>query len=201
MKTLKYFVLFIMLTASVVTETGNLKGKITDAKTGEPLVGANVVVLNQNCGAASDINGEYEIKNIPVGTYSVKISYVGYKPKIVHDVIIESGRTNLLNAKLETDFVLNEITIIEKKPQFEKSSINACMIMIDGKSPHSQAGGYSCGISSNWPSTEEYNKINDNIFKDVKLNPLSTFSADVDYGCTAMQEDFCFKANFLRKML
>ena len=61
--------------------TGTLKGRVTDAKTGEGLIGANVV-MKQNgriiSGARTDFDGNYTIKAIPIGKYDVEVSYMGY---------------------------------------------------------------------------------------------------------------------------
>lgn len=182
MKILINFFAFLFFVSTNFSATGNLKGKITDSKTGDPLVGANVIILNHTWGAATAIDGKYEIKNIPVGVYSVKISYVGYEPKIIHKINIEANKTYVVNAELEADFVLHDIVVSQPKVLMEKSQANTQSLIMNGQSLYSQTGGYSCGVTSNWPSTEEYNKINDNIFKEVMKNPLSTFSADVDYG-------------------
>src|SRR3989339_1215198 len=116
MKIFNYFAAFFLLTSSFAAGNGNLKGKVTDKVSEEPLVGVNVIILNQFWGAATDTKGEYVIKNIPQGTYSVKVSYVGYSSKTIHDVIIENKETSRLDIKLETDFILPEIVVLTKKP-------------------------------------------------------------------------------------
>lgn len=59
--------------------TGKIAGFITDAKTGEPLPGVNVVLKGTSMGAATDIEGYYVILNVPPGTYTLEASFVGYK--------------------------------------------------------------------------------------------------------------------------
>ena len=76
------FVCAIALHAQV--GTGSLKGKITDAKSGELLPFVNVVLERQGTqvtGGASDFNGEYFIKPIEPGVYDVVVTYVGYQPQ------------------------------------------------------------------------------------------------------------------------
>ncbi|MBD3257158.1 TonB-dependent receptor, partial [candidate division GN15 bacterium] len=58
--------------------TGKITGVITDAQTGEPLVGATVIVDGTNLGASTDADGRYIILNVPVGEYTLRISSVGY---------------------------------------------------------------------------------------------------------------------------
>ena len=81
-----------------------MSGKIIDADTKEPLIGANIIILNTNLGAATDIEGNYFILNITPGTYSVKVSYVGYAPKTIEDVRVVANITYELNIELSTDF-------------------------------------------------------------------------------------------------
>jgi outer membrane receptor protein involved in Fe transport len=110
------------------TGVGKISGKIIDAATKEPLIGANVVVVNTNLGAASDINGDYFILNITPGTYEVKFSYVGYAPKTYQDVRIVANITFELNAELTTDFTLEDIVILDKK-FFEEKSTNTVKVI------------------------------------------------------------------------
>lgn len=56
-------------------------GQVLDAQTGEPLIGANVLVAGTNYGAATDREGRYEITNLPVGTYTIRVVMIGYKDK------------------------------------------------------------------------------------------------------------------------
>jgi hypothetical protein len=59
--------------------TGKIKGKVTDRETGEPLPGANVLIVGTTFGAASDFDGEFVILNVPPGVYTVKATFIGYQ--------------------------------------------------------------------------------------------------------------------------
>lgn len=106
---------------------GKLNGKIVDAQTKEPLIGANVVVVNTNLGAASNVNGEYFILNVPPGTYNIKVSYVGYSPRLITDVRIVAGITFELNAELSTGLELKVVEVTGKK-FFEEKSTNTTKV-------------------------------------------------------------------------
>jgi len=80
------------------TLMGNtLSGRVVDAESDEALVGANVIIEGTTFGAATDIHGDFNVYNIPDGTYKVKVSYIGYRPQEQSDVhISQSNGANQL---------------------------------------------------------------------------------------------------------
>ena len=58
---------------------GTISGCVVDAKTGEPLIGASVVVEGTEIGNASDLRGEYVIARVPAGTHRLTACYTGYR--------------------------------------------------------------------------------------------------------------------------
>jgi TonB-dependent receptor len=58
----------------------NIGGIVKDAKTGEVLPGANVVLAGTSLGASTDVDGKYSIRNVPPGNYTIRASYIGYEP-------------------------------------------------------------------------------------------------------------------------
>ena len=73
-----FLVLSLMTTTVVFAQSGNLKGKVTDSQSGESLPGVNIYIDQLERGAATDMDGNYELSNIPYGTYFVRISLIGY---------------------------------------------------------------------------------------------------------------------------
>ncbi len=128
----KFLVLFIFsfFVSALYAQSGvgKLSGKVVDAGTKEALIGANLVILQSQIGAATDVNGEYFILNITPGTYSVKVSYVGYAPKTLENVRVVAGITYELNVELSTDFTLDEIVVIDRK-FFESKSTNTVKVI------------------------------------------------------------------------
>lgn len=74
------------------TPTGSIGGTVLDRSTEEPIVGANVSLLNTNLGASADLEGRFRISGIPVGTYQLRISAVGKEPVLIADVVVAAGR-------------------------------------------------------------------------------------------------------------
>ncbi len=110
------------------TGVGKISGKVIDADTKEPLIGANIILVNTNLGAATDIDGKYFILNITPGTYEVKFSYVGYAPKSIQEVRVVANITYELDVELSTDFTLPDIVVVDKK-FFESKSTNTVKVI------------------------------------------------------------------------
>ena len=123
-----YKVLLLILFACSFTfaQTGRISGTVTDQQTGEPLIGANIIVVGTSLGAASDINGEYLITNLVAGQYNVKASYIGYTDVTVSNVLVTSGLTTRLNFTLQpTGLTTGEVVIVSERPLIDRTSTNA----------------------------------------------------------------------------
>ena len=70
--------LILLVSIVFADQNGRISGVITDADTHEPLAGANVVLEGTALGAATDLDGVYLVTNVPVGTYQLKVMYIGY---------------------------------------------------------------------------------------------------------------------------
>jgi len=97
--------------------TGKIKGKIIDKDTGEPVVGANVIIDGTYFGAAADIEGEYYINNIPPGTYTVIFSAVGYNKIFVEKVSVKIDLTTDVSVEMVSEAVtLGEVVVQAERP-------------------------------------------------------------------------------------
>lgn len=104
---------FIFLNSITFTqEFGELQGTITSHENGEPLIGINVFVVDTKLGASTDIDGKFNIRKIPVGTYNIKISGVGYKNKIIKNVTIVVNKTTILNTTMEEASIKMEEIVV-----------------------------------------------------------------------------------------
>ncbi|MBI5472588.1 MAG: TonB-dependent receptor [Ignavibacteriae bacterium] len=94
--------------------TGGIAGKVIDAATQEPLPGVNIVVVEKpNAGASSDANGTFRIVSLPVGTYSLRVSSVGYAMQIVTNVVVATGRQSPVSIKLAQTVIEGEEVTVE----------------------------------------------------------------------------------------
>ena len=87
---IKYFTFLLFFFFITSTYLGSTSGKITgyvkDKDTGEPLIGANIIIEGSQIGAATNADGYFVILNVPPGTYSLKVSYIGYATLIIKNV-------------------------------------------------------------------------------------------------------------------
>jgi hypothetical protein len=101
-----------VLSPKILAQNGELRGTITDSKTGEALFGATVFLENTNLGAATDADGAFVIRNIVPASYNIRISYIGYAPKILFNVVVRSEGNALLNVALKSsDTSLEELVV------------------------------------------------------------------------------------------
>ncbi len=102
--------------------TGKIQGTVIDKKTGDKLPGVNVTILNTTYGAATNVNGEYFILQVPPGEYTMKFTMIGYRDYIVKNVNVSAELTTKINAELEevTVDVEGEVVIIAQRPVIQK---------------------------------------------------------------------------------
>jgi outer membrane receptor protein involved in Fe transport len=127
------FALFsICISVTAIAQTGTLKGKITDKKTREPIIGATVTILGTYAATSTNLDGEYELKGVKPGEYSVKVIYVGYKETVYNGVKISQDQTASLNLSLSeatTELgaveVLGQKTIVDLESGRSSSKVSA----------------------------------------------------------------------------
>ncbi|MDF1543831.1 MAG: TonB-dependent receptor [bacterium] len=86
---------------SNAAEMGKIAGQIVNAATGETLIGATITVKGTELGAMTDLDGNYLIKSVPAGTYTLVISSIAYTPVEITSVIVTAGETNRINTSLK----------------------------------------------------------------------------------------------------
>jgi len=157
-------------------ETGKINGYVVDKSNGDSIAFAKVTVTNSASGVvagtvSTDMVGHFLITSLSPGTYFVEAKIVGYKTVKQNNVVVSSGKVTRVKIFMEGESQeLNEIVISEK----DNSSGRVSNKLYDS--------GGSVGYAQ--PdvdfNTESYSPINENGFKNSTVNPLSTFSVDVD---------------------
>jgi len=78
----KLMIVLLISSVSIFGQT-TLHGIVTDSLSQEALIGASVVIVGTSQGAATNLAGEYQIPNITEGIHKIRVSYVGYRTKII----------------------------------------------------------------------------------------------------------------------
>ena len=111
------FVVTFLTSLSLFAQNGTLKGTVTDAVTGETIPMANIVIKSDGLtilGGASDFDGNFTIKPITPGTYTVEVSFIGYATLRQTNVLISPDKITFSDYKMSLEAnILTEVEIIE----------------------------------------------------------------------------------------
>lgn len=97
---------------ALAQEKGQISGTIVDAENGETIIGASVGITGTTKGDATDLDGNFTIRNLDSGLYSITVSYISYQTQTITDINVVSGETTKLDIALNSDVTnLDEITV------------------------------------------------------------------------------------------
>ncbi len=142
MKNKIFFILLLLSTTLFAGTTGKIAGKVTDAATGEPLPGVNVIITSvwlddievqmaEPLGAATNINGEYFITNIPPGVYTVRFSMIGYATKVVNKVNVSIDFTTRVDVTLSEEAIKGEEVVIIAQKEVIRKDLTATTSVVN----------------------------------------------------------------------
>jgi TonB-dependent receptor len=110
----------VLLSLSLVTltvlgaaaQSGTVKGAIKDGISGDPIIGANVIIAGTGLGAVADAEGNFEIPKVKVGSYNLIISFISYKSDTLKNITVYPDQVTLINTTLvEESAQLTEVVI------------------------------------------------------------------------------------------
>ena len=110
-------------TAQAQNYTQTLKGTVLDKAVKSPLIGATVVVLDLQppMGAMTDADGRFRLPAVPVGKYTLRVTYLGYKEALVPNVSLNSGKETELTIELEEDLLTTKEVVIRATVEKQKA--------------------------------------------------------------------------------
>lgn len=120
--------LFCLFTPHITNaQIGAIKGKVTDNSSKEPLIAVNVVIKGTTIGASTDFDGNYLIRNLKPGNYTLIVSYISYQ-KQEKNVIVKEGETATLNFLLTPDqTLLDAVEIVAERTTHTENAVLAEM--------------------------------------------------------------------------
>ncbi|MCK4296191.1 MAG: carboxypeptidase-like regulatory domain-containing protein, partial [Candidatus Marinimicrobia bacterium] len=112
-KILLILIFFLSLSIQLFAgNTGKIAGIITDKQSGETLIGANIILVGTNLGAATGEDGSYYILQVPPGTYEMKVSYIGYKTVTVKNVRVNVDLTTKIDVATESQAIAGQEVLV-----------------------------------------------------------------------------------------
>jgi hypothetical protein len=151
-RTSRLYLLLVLLTIGQIGNaqqfTQTIKGRITDAESRQPIVGATVLVLGMQSikGATTDTKGYFKLSEVPVGRHSIKISSVGYDENLIQELVVGSGKEVELSIQLNES--LQQLAEVNVKSQKEYGAALNEMASVSARSfSVEQAKRYAAAIN------------------------------------------------------
>jgi hypothetical protein len=110
-----FFVLALLITvvaARAQSPVQNIRGQIFDKQTLTELIGATVKVAGMNRGSVTDEDGRFKIDGVPVGRVSIEVSYLGYAPVFLDNLILSSGKELILTIEMEEQVLETQEVVV-----------------------------------------------------------------------------------------
>lgn len=128
-KSLKFCVLsifVIIFSVSQAQHSQTIRGRVIDADSKQSLPGANIILLNTSplIGTSSDMDGNFEIKNVKIGRYNIQVSFLGYQTATLREIMLSSGKECVLNVEIKENIVTTKEVEI-KADKDKKNTLNS----------------------------------------------------------------------------
>lgn len=113
------------------SQSSTIRGTVLDMQAESPLIGATVQLMLsdgsapdrnvEGIGATTDLEGNFTLKNVQVGRQTLRITYIGYEPQTVPNVLVTAGKDVLLTIKMEESFTAMKEVVITAKTEKDKA--------------------------------------------------------------------------------
>lgn len=110
---MKWTLLFCLLVTCTQLNAQTIRGTVSDADTGQPLVGATVALNENQGGTTTDSTGQFRFTGLEIGRrYQLTVSFLGYAPVVLTEILVESGKEQLFDITLsQTNAELATVTV------------------------------------------------------------------------------------------
>jgi len=119
-----YYILAFYITGTFLYSQGaSISGTVKDILNGDALIGANVFIQETSLGGATTDNGQYQINNVNLGTYTVKVSYIGYQSKEV-EITLSEAKNYVQDFNLAYTTVEGKTVLVTAQAKGQMDAIN-----------------------------------------------------------------------------
>jgi len=119
-----YYIIAIYITSSLLySQSASISGTVKDNLNGDKLIGANVFIKGTSLGAATANNGQYQINNVGLGTYTVKVSYIGYQSKEI-EITLSKAENYVQDFNLNYTTVEGKTVVVTAQAKGQMDAIN-----------------------------------------------------------------------------
>ncbi|MEM8556871.1 MAG: TonB-dependent receptor, partial [Bacteroidota bacterium] len=118
--------------SEAAAQYGKIQGTVTDAATGEPLPGVNVVIDGSTQGAATDFDGQYVIIGVRPGTYTVSATFIGYQTKRIEGVRVRIDLTTPLDFELPEEVFEGQEVVVTAERELIQKDLTATTAFVSG---------------------------------------------------------------------
>ncbi len=128
-KNIFFLLAFFLVNTNIYSQKGTIRGFVSDKNSGEPIMFCNVTIDGTSFGSQTDLNGMYNLSQIPAGDQKIVVTFVGYE-KYTKNISINNGEILNLNIELNSSTVkIDEIEISADRLEM-KTDVKAASIKI-----------------------------------------------------------------------
>ena len=119
-----YYIIAIYIMSSLLySQDASISGTVKDSLSGDELIGANVFIKGTSLGAATANNGQYQINNVGLGTYTIKVSYIGYQSKEI-EITLSKAENYVQDFNLNYTTVEGKTVVVTAQAKGQMDAIN-----------------------------------------------------------------------------
>jgi hypothetical protein len=136
--------------------TQTIRGTVIEIALDKPITGATIRIEGAKLGTVSDAEGHFKIEQVPVGTYNVIITAMGFKDNIVSQLSVNAGKEIVLTIKLEEKIVEHKEVVIKaqskkNKPLNEMSMVSARAFTVEETQRYAASVNDPARMATNFP--------------------------------------------------
>ena len=128
-----FLIFSLVSTFQIFAQVGSIRGFVYEESSGEPAMFSNVVLDGTKIGTVTDANGFFNLSQVPVGTYTINVSYIGFDAISSSVEVIPNKINNEKFYLKESSIQLNTIQLSAER-QEAKTSVNTSVVKLTSKS-------------------------------------------------------------------